>query len=50
MRGLNQRVLNGQFQRPLPHSEVKAIAKSFATWTWKQITPQGLRELIERTH
>ena len=42
--------LNGQFQRPLPHSEVKAIAKSFATWTWKQITPQGLRELIERTH
>nr|WP_226824439.1 replication initiation protein [Acidithiobacillus caldus] len=42
--------LNGQFQRPLPHSETKAIAKSIATWTWKKITPQGLRELIERTH
>nr|WP_269078105.1 primase C-terminal domain-containing protein [Acidithiobacillus caldus] len=42
--------LNGQFQRPLPYSEVKAIAKSIATWTWKKITPQGLRELIERTH
>jgi len=42
--------LNGQFQRPLPHSETKAIAKSIATWTWKRITPQGLRELIERTH
>lgn len=42
--------LNGQFQRPLPHSEVKAIAKSIATWTWKKITPQGLREIIERTH
>ena len=34
----------------MPHSEVKAIAKSIATWTWKRITPQGLRELIERTH
>ncbi|MDA8113360.1 MAG: replication initiation protein [Acidithiobacillus sp.] len=42
--------LNGQFQKPLPHSETKAIAKSIATWTWKKITPQGLRELIERTH
>ncbi|MGC9293629.1 MAG: primase C-terminal domain-containing protein [Acidobacteriaceae bacterium] len=42
--------INGQFERPLPHSEVKAIAKSIATWTWKKITPQGLRELIERTH
>ena len=42
--------LNGQFQRPLPHSEVKAIAKSIATWTWKKITPQGLRELIKATH
>ncbi|AIA56815.1 putative replication protein (plasmid) [Acidithiobacillus caldus ATCC 51756] len=30
--------LNGQFQRPLPHSETKAIAKSIATWTWKKIT------------
>jgi hypothetical protein len=42
--------LNGQFQKPLPHSETKAIAKSISNWTWKKITPQGLRELIERTH
>jgi len=34
----------------LPHSEIKATAKSIAKWTWRKITPQGLRELIERTH
>jgi DNA invertase Pin-like site-specific DNA recombinase len=34
----------------LPHSEIKATAKSIATWTWRKITPQGLRELIEHTH
>jgi len=42
--------LNAQFQNPLPHSEIKAMAKSIAKWTWRKITPQGLRELIERTH
>jgi len=42
--------LNGQFPAPLPYSEVKAIAKSIAKWTWQRTTPQGLRELIERTH
>jgi CRP-like cAMP-binding protein len=34
----------------LPHSEIKATAKSIAKWTWRKITPQGLRELVERTH
>jgi len=34
----------------LPHSEIKATAKSISRWTWRKITPQGLRELIERTH
>ncbi len=42
--------LNGQFQRPLPHSEAKAIAKSITNWTWKKITPHGLQDLIKRTH
>jgi len=42
--------LNAQFQHPLPHSEIAATAKGIATWIWKKITPQGLRELIERTH
>jgi len=42
--------LNAQFQHPLPHSEIKATAKSIAKWTWRKITPQGLREIIERTH
>ena len=42
--------LNGRFPAPLPYSEVKAIAKSIAKWTWQRITPIGLRELIEETH
>jgi len=42
--------LNAQFQHPLPHSEIKATAKSISRWTWRKITPQGLREIIERTH
>jgi len=42
--------LNKRFPAPLPYSEVKAIAKSVAGWTWKRTTPDGLRDLIERTH
>jgi hypothetical protein len=42
--------LNAQFQNPLPHSEIKATAKSISRWTWRHITPDGLRELVERTH
>jgi len=42
--------LNRQFPAPLPFSEVRSIAKSIAKWTWQRTTPQGLRDLIERTH
>jgi hypothetical protein len=42
--------LNGQFSAPLPYSEIKSISKSIAGWTWKRMTPLGLRELIAQTH
>ncbi|MFA0158575.1 replication initiation protein [Vibrio sp. 10N.261.46.A3] len=35
--------LNTQFKVPLPVSEVKAIAKSIANWTYKHFTPQAFR-------
>jgi len=38
------------FPEPLPFSEVKATAKSVAKWTWRNITPQGLEQLIAATH
>lgn len=44
------RAINGQFSQPLPYAEVKATAKSIANWTWQRITPDGLQELIQRTH
>jgi Replicase family/Primase C terminal 1 (PriCT-1) len=30
--------INGQFSRPLPVSEVRAIAKSVARWTWRHFS------------
>ena len=42
--------VNCQFPTPLPFSELKAIAKSISNWTWHRFTPDGLHELIERTH
>ena len=35
--------LNTQFKVPLPVSEVKAIAKSIANWTYREFTPQAFR-------
>lgn len=35
---------NTQFNEPLPYSEIKAIAKSIAKWTYKHFTPSGLSE------
>ena len=32
--------LNGQFNVPLPVSEVKAVAKSIANWTYREFTPE----------
>ncbi len=51
-RSVSQKIaeVNCQFPTPLPPAECKAIAKSIAGWTWKRITPDGLRELIQRTH
>lgn len=34
---------NQQFQRPLNFSEVRAIAKSVANWTWKRFSPEQFR-------
>ncbi|MFA0157158.1 primase C-terminal domain-containing protein, partial [Vibrio sp. 10N.261.46.A3] len=36
--------LNAQFKVPLPVSEVKAIAKSIANWTYKHFTPEKFRQ------
>nr|WP_282597633.1 primase C-terminal domain-containing protein [Vibrio crassostreae] len=35
--------INGQFKLPLPVSEVKAIAKSIANWTYREFTPEKFR-------
>ncbi|MCD9472916.1 RepA protein [Photobacterium phosphoreum] len=36
--------LNNQFTVPLPVSEVKAIAKSIANWTYRHFTPEKFRQ------
>jgi len=35
---------------PLSFRELRGLARSVAKWTWRHITPQGRRELIEATH
>ncbi|MFA0012229.1 replication initiation protein [Vibrio lentus] len=35
--------INAQFKVPLPVSEVKAIAKSIANWTYREFTPEKFR-------
>ncbi len=38
------------FPEPLPTSEIRAIAKSVAKWTWQHLTPGGFHEFVEKTH
>ncbi len=42
--------LNTQFPQPLGISEVRAIGKSIAKWTWRHLTPAGWRKYVEKTH
>lgn len=42
--------LNRRLRAPLPYPETKAIAKSIAKWTWRRLTPQEFRDLVDRTH
>lgn len=36
-------VLNAEFDPPLPHTEVRATAKSVARWTWQHMSAEGFR-------
>lgn len=38
------------FTDPLPHSEVKATAKSIAKWVWQRFTPLTKAALVAATH
>jgi hypothetical protein len=36
--------INAGFPEALPYSEVKATAKSIATWVWQRFSEQGLKK------
>lgn len=41
-------VINTDFSPPLPHSEVRATARSVAKWTWRRMSPEGFRAYQRR--
>ncbi|MHB8370913.1 MAG: replication initiation protein [Leptospirales bacterium] len=47
---LNECRKRNVFSVPLSESEVRATAKSIASWTWKRMTPTGRTEMIQKTH
>lgn len=36
--------INAGFSPPLPHSEVRATAKSVSRWTWRNMSPKGFAQ------
>jgi DNA-binding CsgD family transcriptional regulator len=36
--------INAEFQPPLPHSEVRATAKSVSRWVWRKMSDKGFTE------
>ena len=46
-------VLNGDFEQPLPHAEIRSTAKSISRWVWRKMSAEGFiehqRELGKRS-
>lgn len=36
--------INGNFDPPLPHAEVRATARSVGRWTWRRMSDEGFRK------
>lgn len=41
---------NGNFDNPLDFSEVWHVVKSVSKWTWRNMTAEGWREWVAKTH
>jgi len=40
--------VNAEFSAPLPHDEIRHITKSIASWTWKNLSPEGFKTWQKR--
>ena len=40
-------MINSEFTPPLPHSEVRATAKSIAKWTWRRMSAEGYEHFMK---